>query len=65
MSFDELRRFYRLYQRVSADLAKIQTFASEPKICQYLESLTARAYSEIHETRDRGGRGAAVGLVPA
>ncbi len=56
LSFEELRRFYRLYQRVSADLAKIQTFASEPEICRYLESLTARAYAEIHETRQRGLR---------
>jgi uncharacterized membrane protein SpoIIM required for sporulation len=56
MNFDELRRFYRLYQRVSADLAKLQTFASEPEIRGYLESLTARAYAEIHETRERGGR---------
>ena len=54
MSFDQLRRFYRLYQRVSADLAKIQTFASEPEICRYLESLTGRAYAEINETRERG-----------
>jgi uncharacterized membrane protein SpoIIM required for sporulation len=56
LSFEALRRFYRLYQRVSADLAKIQTFASEPEICRYLESLTARAYAEIHETRQRGLR---------
>jgi uncharacterized membrane protein SpoIIM required for sporulation len=56
MTFEELRHFYRLYQRVSADLAKIQTFANEPEICRYLESLTARAYAEIHETRDRGAR---------
>ncbi len=56
LSFEQLRRFYRLYQRVSADLAKIQTFASKPEICGYLESLTARAYSEIHETRGRDSR---------
>jgi len=56
MGFEELRRFYRLYQRVSADLAKVHTFASKPEICGYLESLTARAYAEIHETRERGGR---------
>jgi uncharacterized membrane protein SpoIIM required for sporulation len=53
MSFDELRRFHRLYQRVSADLARIRTFASEPGISRYLDSLTSRAYAEIHETRDR------------
>jgi uncharacterized membrane protein SpoIIM required for sporulation len=56
LSFDDLRHFYALYQRVSADLAKIQTFASEPDICRYLESLTARAYAEIHEVRQRAGK---------
>ncbi|HEX4083856.1 MAG TPA: stage II sporulation protein M [Chthoniobacteraceae bacterium] len=56
MTFDQLRHFYALYQRVSADLAKIQTFASEPDICRYLESLTARAYAEIHEVREKGPR---------
>jgi len=53
MSFEELRRFYRLYQRVSADLARAQTFASEPEICRYLDSLTSRAYAEINESRGR------------
>jgi len=53
MPIDELRRFYHLYQRVSADLAKVQTFASEPDICRYLESLTGRAYAEINEARER------------
>jgi uncharacterized membrane protein SpoIIM required for sporulation len=56
LEFDQLRHFYALYQRVSADLARIQTFASEPEICRYLESLTGRAYAEIHETRERGVR---------
>jgi uncharacterized membrane protein SpoIIM required for sporulation len=54
--FDQLRHFYALYQRVSGDLARLQTFASEPEICRYLESLTGRAYAEIHETRERGVR---------
>jgi uncharacterized membrane protein SpoIIM required for sporulation len=51
LPFDDLRRFYHLYQRVSADLARLHTFASKPEICGYLEVLTARAYAEIHETR--------------
>jgi uncharacterized membrane protein SpoIIM required for sporulation len=29
------------------------TFASEPEISRYLESLVARAYGEIHETREK------------
>jgi uncharacterized membrane protein SpoIIM required for sporulation len=55
LTLEEARRFHHLYQRVSADLARIATFASEPELRQYLESLTARAYAEIHETR-RGTR---------
>jgi uncharacterized membrane protein SpoIIM required for sporulation len=34
-------------------LAKIATFAAEPEVRRYLESLVARAYGEIHETRER------------
>lgn len=48
---EKLRRFHYLYQRASADLAKISTFSSEQKISQYLESLVSRSYGEIHETR--------------
>ena len=51
LSLEEAQRFHYLYRRASADLSKISTFAAEPKIHTYLESLLARAYSEIHETR--------------
>ncbi|MDH3973153.1 MAG: stage II sporulation protein M [Deltaproteobacteria bacterium] len=51
MSLEEMKRFYYLYQRTSADLAKIITFSAEPEIHRYLESLVGRAYCEIHETR--------------
>lgn len=53
MTVSELQRFHFLYQRTSADLARLTTFAFEPQICRYLESLVARAYGEIHETRER------------
>ena len=56
LSLDEARRFHLLYQKVSADLGRISTFAAEPALRGYLESLTARAYAEIHETRERGAR---------
>ncbi len=56
MSVEEARRFHFLYQKVSADLARINTFASEPALRRYLESLTARAYAEVHETREKGRR---------
>jgi uncharacterized membrane protein SpoIIM required for sporulation len=56
LEFEELKRFYFLYQKTSADLAKLSTFAFEPQVCRYLESLVARAYGEVHETRARGRR---------
>ena len=51
MNVTELQRFHYLYQKTSADLARVSTFAFEPRICRYLESLVARAYGEVHETR--------------
>lgn len=56
MTLEEVRHFHFLYERTAADLAKINTFASEPETRQYLESLIARAYGEIHETRGRARR---------
>jgi uncharacterized membrane protein SpoIIM required for sporulation len=51
LNLSDLGRFHYLYMRTSADLARIQTFSSEPEIRRYLESLVERAYGEIHETR--------------
>jgi uncharacterized membrane protein SpoIIM required for sporulation len=56
MSLDDLRRFHFLYERTAADLARITTFSAEPETRRFLESLVARAYSEIHETRERRTR---------
>src|SRR2546422_10599791 len=53
MPLDQLRHFHYLYERASADLAKLTTFSSEPQTRRYLENLVARAYGEIHETRQR------------
>jgi len=53
MELPELLKFHELYERASADLAKIETFASEPELRRYLEGLVARAYGEIHETREK------------
>jgi uncharacterized membrane protein SpoIIM required for sporulation len=52
----EIERFHELYERVAANLAKLATFSSEPETRKYLESLVARAYGEIHETRDKRRR---------
>lgn len=51
-SLEQTRRFHYLYDRAASDLLRISTFASSPEIVGYLEALVARAYGEIHETRD-------------
>ncbi|MEI8108345.1 MAG: stage II sporulation protein M [Verrucomicrobiota bacterium] len=56
LPLEDAKRFHFLYQKVSADLGRITTFASEPALRSYLEALTARAYSEIHETRSSNTR---------
>ncbi|MGH7972220.1 MAG: stage II sporulation protein M [Limisphaerales bacterium] len=53
LSLEQLSRFHLLYERAAADLVKLRTFSSEPETRRYLESLMARAYGEIHETRQR------------
>jgi len=52
LSLEETRRFHYLYDRAASDLLRISTFASSPEISRHLEALVARAYGEIHETRD-------------
>ena len=51
MALDEIERLYYLYERASSDLSRLDTFSVEPGVHALLESLVARAYSEIHETR--------------
>jgi uncharacterized membrane protein SpoIIM required for sporulation len=53
MSIPDLERFHAMYQRTSADLAKVATLHSESELRKYLEWLVGRAYAEIHETRER------------
>ena len=67
MTLAQLERFHYLYQRASADLAKIKTFSAEPSTRAYLESMVARAFGEIHETREKTGAQVdpcAAGAVP-
>jgi uncharacterized membrane protein SpoIIM required for sporulation len=52
LTLDQTRRFHYLYDRAASDLLRISTFASSPEILHYLEALVARAYGEIHETRE-------------
>jgi uncharacterized membrane protein SpoIIM required for sporulation len=56
MTLEQLQLFHRLYEHAAADLAKISTFSSEPETRRYLEHLVARAYGEIHETREKQRR---------
>lgn len=53
---ETVRRFHYLYQRAAADLVKVKTFSAEPEMRDYLEALVARAYGEIHSTRESSGR---------
>lgn len=53
LTIEEAQRFHELYQRTAADLARISGFAAEGELRRYLEWLVSRAYSEIHETRER------------
>jgi uncharacterized membrane protein SpoIIM required for sporulation len=56
MSLAQLENFHRLYERASADLARLTTFSAEPETRRYLENLVGRAYGEIHETREKHSR---------
>ncbi|MBI5528217.1 MAG: stage II sporulation protein M [Deltaproteobacteria bacterium] len=53
LTLPEVKRFHYLYERTAADLAKVVTFASEPGLKRYLETIVANAYEEVHETRSR------------
>jgi len=53
LGMEEALRLHFLYQKASADLNRVTTFASEPQLIRYLEALVARAYGEIHEIREK------------
>jgi uncharacterized membrane protein SpoIIM required for sporulation len=44
----EALAFHELYQRCSADVAKLATFSGEVDLRRYVEGIVARAYGEIH-----------------
>lgn len=56
LPFDEVRELEGLYQRASADLARLGTFAAEPEARRYLENIVARGYTEIHGAPDKAER---------
>lgn len=53
MPLPELLAFHELYQRCSADLARLSTFSGEMELRRYLEGIVARAYGQIHSTTRR------------
>ena len=56
LGLEEVKRLHYLYERTSADLGRVSTFASEPQILRYLENLVARSYGEIYEVREKPHR---------
>ena len=59
LALEEALRLHYLYQRGGAGLAKLNALPGETALRGYVESLVARAYGQIHETRNPGwGAGA-------
>lgn len=56
LSLEEARELERLYQRASADLARLATFSAEPEARRHLESLVARGYAEVHGGKQESTR---------
>ena len=54
MPVAESIRFHCLYQRVAADLARMEPFSSDSDLRTYLENLVSRAYGEMQERTSRG-----------
>jgi len=48
---EALERIVRLYEMAAADLNRLSTFASAPKVQAHLEALVARAYAELYDPR--------------
>ena len=53
LTLDEVQRLHYLYERTGAGLIKISTFAAEPNLVRYLESLLIRAYAEMQDVSSR------------
>ena len=56
LTYDEARRLHYLYERASADLARLSTFSADSQSQRYLSALVGRVYAEIYETRRRQSR---------
>lgn len=56
MTLEEAQRFYYLYERASASLARLAPLSVDAGLRTYVEALVARAYGDVHEVRSRGAR---------
>lgn len=52
----QTKRFHYLFQRTAADLGEIKTFSGLLEMSQYLETLVAKAYAEIHGVVEKSER---------
>jgi uncharacterized membrane protein SpoIIM required for sporulation len=52
----EAQRLYYLYERTCSALTRVNTFAAEPALVSYLESLLARAYGQLNSRSDSARR---------
>lgn len=50
LGLEDAQRLHYLYQRISSDLMKIQTFAGEVETTRYLEDLVSRSYAALHRS---------------
>jgi uncharacterized membrane protein SpoIIM required for sporulation len=55
LTLEEVQRLHYLYERTGAGLIKISTFAAEPNLVHFLESLLTRAYAELQDNHSRTG----------
>jgi uncharacterized membrane protein SpoIIM required for sporulation len=51
LDLQSIQRLRHLHETVAGDLVRVRTFASEPETVEYLESLLARGFGFIHESR--------------
>jgi uncharacterized membrane protein SpoIIM required for sporulation len=55
LTLEEVQRLHYLYVRTGAGLIKISTFAAEPNLVHFLESLLTRAYAELQDNHSWTG----------
>jgi uncharacterized membrane protein SpoIIM required for sporulation len=56
LNYEDARRLHYLYERTSADLARLSTFSADSPTCRWLSTLVGHVYAEIYETRRRRER---------